>query len=132
MEPRKKSVKVRLTPKKGDALTTLMDRNLANLEYMMYGYINFDKVKIIKATDNLIHMGEAMKKKLPVHFKSRRAEWNAYCENHEKFANEIQEAFKTDDYDKGAHLLYNLIRNCMTCHKMYKPGISSKLMSIEK
>jgi len=123
--PQKES-KVPMTPSENDALQPLMAKSQANLRYLVYGLLNFDKVKLEKSTGNLISISQYLSKSLLPQHQAHQGEWEAMCEKQEHILDDIRQSFLDDNYEQATVLFGNLITNCVGCHKIFRFGKKGK------
>ncbi len=106
--------------KDGDSLSNLMDRNWDNLRYMMYGFINYDDVRMKTTTENLVVISNYMAKKISPEHMSQKAAWNEQCDRQQALANNIGREFEQKNFEESQNQIQKLIANCMECHKLYR------------
>lgn len=116
----------RMKPKNDDNLTKLMDRSWNNLEYIMYGFINYDNEKIKTATDNLAVASGYMPRKITSAYKEHKTEWTEQCNRQRDLAAEIKRVFEQQDFDESRKQFVALTGICMDCHKQYRKYLKPK------
>jgi cytochrome c556 len=110
----------RMKPKAGDRLSKLMDRNWDNLEYIMYGFINYDVEKIKIATTNLDAIGPYMAQRISPAHQEHIVEWKEQCSRQQDIAAKLRREFEEQNFQEARNSLHELIENCMDCHKVYR------------
>ncbi len=105
---------------KDDSLSVLMDRTWDNLKYMLYGFLNYDDVRMNITTENLVAISESMIEKISPEHMVHAAEWNEQCNLQRELATTIKREFEQKNFEKSHNLVMKMIGNCMECHKLYR------------
>lgn len=116
----------RMKPKNNDNLVKLMDRSWNNLEYILYGFINYDNEKIKKASDNLKTISGYMPRKITSAYKEHKTEWTEQCNRQRDIVANIKVVFEQQDFDESRKQLMELTGICMDCHKQYRKYLKPK------
>jgi cytochrome c556 len=109
-----------IKPHDADSLSMVMDRDWDNLKYMLYGFLNYDNVRLKTTTDNLIALADHMAKKITPDHMAHIAEWSKQCNRQRELAITIWHEFEQENFEESHKQVMNLIENCMECHKTYR------------
>ena len=120
-EKKEAKKQVSLEATSADALQPLMAKTQANLRYLIYGLMNFDKVKVEKSTANLVVITDYTSQN--TQFSARgggAAEWEAMCDEQRTLVEEIKQHFLSENYDGVSTSFGRLLGVCMKCHRPYR------------
>lgn len=112
--------KLSMEPSSGDALQPLMSKTQANLDYLIYGLMNFDAVKVEKSVGNLAAITQYTAKLTNYQHKGSSAEWEALCQDQEQAIYDIKQSYLSEDYTAAAASLGRMLAACVQCHKPYR------------
>lgn len=115
-----KSTAEKLKPSPENTFGQLMGKSAHNVNYILYGLLNYDGVKIKRGTDNIIDICRLMMQKLPDDVMSdpeERNKWEDVYQKQSQIAENINFRFEELKYDDAIAELSNLMKNCMQCHK---------------
>ncbi len=119
--PQKQETKLeKMKPKAEDRLNTLMNRSWDNLEYLFYGFINYDLEKIKRATDNLIILSDYTAERISPAHRSHVVEWKEQCNVQRELVVKIRDEFENQNFEGAREHFVKLLGICMDCHKLYR------------
>jgi len=119
-ETPKESIGSRLQHTQKDDVSTIMGRKIANIDYIMYGFINFDAHKIKKGTDNLIEISKYLADKRPKRRLLSKQTWDDLRNKQMEISQQVAAAFNRKNYEQSREHFKELVANCMECHKLIK------------
>lgn len=105
------------------ALTEVMDSNNLNFDDALFGLVAQDLDELESALVNMKRAGSLMMATIPSQYESQKEKWDNYCKAQRDIITELSEAVKKDQADEIWNSVEKLLKNCMDCHKLYKPGI---------
>ena len=115
-----------MEPNSSDALQPLMSKSQANLRYLIYGLLNFDRVKLEKSTKNLIAISQYLPKTALPHHQSSIKEFEQLAQDQQQILEDLRQNFLENNNEQAAALFGKLITNCVKCHKIFRFGEKGK------
>ena len=126
-EVRKQSTAEKLKPTPKNTFDQLMEKSGHNINYILYGLLNYDEVKVKRGSDNIIHLCRLMKQRMPdyvIDDPEERDRWEETYKEQSQIAENINYRFEESNYDAARTELKNLLKNCMSCHADIEVGVA--------
>jgi hypothetical protein len=110
-------------PTMDHSLTKVMDSDNVNFDLLLFGLVANDQSESESAITNIKRTSSLMIHKIPSQFQAQKEKWDLYCKRQRESATRISESIKSGKTDELWDNVQALLKDCMDCHKLYKPGI---------
>lgn len=124
---KKQTTAEKLKPSTEDTLSLLMEKSGHNINYILYGLLNYDEVKVKRGSDNIIRLCRLMKQRMPdyvVDDPEEKEMWEKTYQEQSQIAENINYRFEESNYEQARTELKNLLKNCMSCHADIEVGVA--------
>lgn len=109
-----------MEPNPQDALVPLMNKTQANFDYLVYGIMNFDQVKVERSVDNLVAITQYTAQNTQYKHLGSQEEWQAFCQEQSNALEDIKQDFLNQNYENTASSFAKALAACVKCHKPYR------------
>lgn len=109
----------KLAPSTKNSLKELMEKSGHNINYVLYGLLNYDEHKINKGTKNIITICKLTMQRLPnevLDDPGEKDDWEQVYDEQKIIAENLKFRFEDKRYDDARKEMKNLMKNCMMCH----------------
>jgi cytochrome c556 len=105
------------------ALTKIMDSNNLNFDDALFGLVAHDLEELDTALENMKRAASLMMAKIPSQYEAQKEKWDSYCKDQRQAVIKLGENVKAEKDEEIWLSVQDLLKSCMDCHKLYKPGI---------
>lgn len=110
------------TPTMDHSLTKVMDSDNVNFDLLLFGLVANDQSESESAINNIKRTSTLMMHKIPSQFQEQKEKWNSNCNRQREAATKVNESIKSGNTDELWNNVQALLKECMDCHKLYRPG----------
>jgi hypothetical protein len=112
-------------PTMDHSLTKVMDSDNVNFDILLFGLVANNKTEAESAIKNIKRTSSLMMHKIPSQYESKKDLWDSYCKKQRDAADRIGECIKANKTDELWDNVQDLLKECMGCHTLYRPGVTS-------